>query len=137
VSDLSKTISIRTAQKIDIELRHNGVQGALRSWLLAQGFADIYIEVQQGGGLRIDAIALANGHLRFYEIKTGHSARACIRAAVGQLLEYAFWPGAKHKASELVVVGEAALDQDARAYLDRLNEKFPLPISYQQIVIDP
>jgi hypothetical protein len=28
----------------------------------------------------------------FYEIKTALSARACIREALAQLLEYSYWP---------------------------------------------
>ena len=70
----------------------------------------------------------------FYEIKTAQSPRACLREAVGQLLEYSFWPGGQH-ASRLTVVGETAIDNDGLEYLRRLKERFSLPIEYEQISV--
>ena len=71
----------------------------------------------------------------FYEIKTYLSPRACIREAIGQLLEYSHWPGAK-RASRLIVVGESPLDDDGSEYLRRLKNELALPIEYEQIPID-
>src|SRR5216683_3412248 len=68
----------------------------------------------------------------FYEIKIAESARACIREALGQLLEYAFWR-AGHAVTPLIIVGEHGLDADARAYLHRLRKKTKLPLQYEQI----
>ena len=58
--------------------------------------------------------------------------RGCLREAIGQLLEYAFWPGAQ-EAKRLIVVGETAIDRDAAKYLCRLKERFSLPIEYEQL----
>jgi hypothetical protein len=46
-------------------------------------------------GGRIDLVVRTGEGYEFYEIKTYGSARACIREAIGQLLEYAMWPGAE------------------------------------------
>lgn len=70
----------------------------------------------------------------FYEVKTSRFPRACLREAVGQLLEYAFWPGAQ-EANRLVVVGESPIDKDATEYLCRLKEHFSLPIEYEQVTM--
>jgi len=75
-----------------------------------------------------------NSEYWFYEIKTEDSPRACIRQALGQLLEYAFWPGA-HVAARLIVVGEKALDEEGKQYLHTLQERFSLPIEYEQIAL--
>jgi hypothetical protein len=64
-------------------------------------------------------------------VKTATSARACIREAIGQLLEYSLWPEAQF-ASRLVVVGEAALDEVATQYLANLKSYFNLPLEYEQ-----
>jgi len=56
----------------------------------------------------------------YYEIKTGLSAQSCIREALGQLLEYSYWPGGQ-SADQLVIVGEPPLDDNARAYLETLR----------------
>ena len=74
------------------------------------------------------------GHLEFYEIKIGGSARSCIRQALGQLMEYGFWPGAARPA-KLFVVGEPSLDGKAEDYLQSLREEFKIPIYYRQVVI--
>ena len=55
----------------------------------------------------------------------------CIRQAIGQLLEYSYWPGS-NQADRLIVVGEPELDSDAREYLEMLRNEFGLPIHYQQ-----
>ena len=70
----------------------------------------------------------------FYEIKTALTARACLREAIGQLLEYGFWPGAQVP-TRFIVVGETALDNDGQEFLSRLRNRFSLPIEYEAIAI--
>ncbi len=70
----------------------------------------------------------------FYEIKTALTPRACLREAIGQLLEYGFWPGAQEPA-RFIVVGESPIDGDAQEYLRRLRKRFSLPIEYEAIAI--
>ena len=74
--------------------------------------------------------------MTFYELKGAPSIQACVRLALGQLLEYAHWPS-DARAAELIVVGEAAPDDDARAYLRLLRERFSLPVWYRPISITP
>ena len=69
---------------------------------------------------------------KLYEIKTALTARACLRDAFGQLLEYAFWPGAQEP-TRFIVVGETAVDEEAREYLHQLRKRFSLPIEYETI----
>jgi len=66
-------------------------------------------KLPNGIGGRIDTVVSQDGGYWFYEIKTAMSARACIRDALAQLLEYAYWPGAR-EASRLIIVGEPELD---------------------------
>jgi hypothetical protein len=47
------------------------------------------------------------------------------------LLEYSCWPGAT-RADRLVVVGEAACNDTAKAYVECLRKDFSLPIEYKQ-----
>ena len=58
-----------------------------------------------------------------------------MHAALGQLIEYCYWPPA-NRANEIVVVGEAELDSDSRAYLHFLRQRFGLPIWYRRIDIN-
>jgi len=126
---------VTQAQKeIDMNLRHNALQEALWSKLSKKyGDKNVGTENQSGTG-SIDLVVHQNSEYWFYEIKTAYSPRVCIREAIGQLLEYAFWPGMQ-TVTRLIVVGEGALDKGGEKYLCTLRNRFSLPIEYEQIAI--
>lgn len=74
-------------------------------------------------------VRAANGAVTYFEIKTGASALACIREALGHLLEYALWPGSE-SVERLVVVGDIPPTADENAYLEHLRARFGLPLEY-------
>ncbi len=122
---------------LDISLRHNLMQAVLTRRLIAQfGAANVADEHASGSGTKIDVVLRrAADEFWYYEIKTAHSPRACLREAIGQIMEYAYWPGAQ-EASRLIICGEAALDEEGVTYLRHLNERFRLPFAYEQIVLE-
>jgi hypothetical protein len=120
------------ARELDISLRHNEIQVALHKYLSERhGKDSVGTEQGTGIGTRVDLVLRLGSRYQFYEIKTCMSARACIREALAQLLEYCFWPGAQ-EAERLVIVGEPSLDAAARAFLDLLRDRFSLPVYYHQ-----
>ena len=131
----SQTTSTLAERQLDINLRHNVIQQQLYNHLSSQhGEQNVGAEMPNGvGGLMDVAVQTPEG-LWIYEIKTSSSARGCIREAIGQLLEYALWPGAP-RVVKLIIVGEGTFDDEAKTYLERLNKRFPLPISYEQVAI--
>lgn len=123
-----------TRRELEINLRHNRLQEELYHRLVEKyGKENVSAEQPTGGGTSIDLVVRHEDEYYFYEIKTAISPRACIREALGQILEYSYWPGAK-EAARLVIVGESALDLDGRTYLLTLQERFSLPIDYEHIV---
>lgn len=121
--------------ELDISLRHNALQDALYHRLIEEyGSEKVGTEHPSGVGSRVDVVVCQDGEYWFYEIKTLHSPRACIRQALGQLLEYSYWPGSQN-AARLIVVGETALDEDGRRYLHTLKQRFSLPIEYEQLAL--
>ena len=132
----ARTAKASQAQReLDIDLRHNLLQEALCRKLSAKfGAKNVGAENPSGNGTNIDVVVKHKNDYWFYEIKTAQSPRACIRQAIGQLLEYAFWPRSR-AATRLIVVGETALDGDGKEYLRELRERFSLPIEYEQIAI--
>ena len=135
-STLATTKASYAQRELDVNLRHNILQGALQRQLSAQyGIENVHKEVSTGNGNIIDLVVRQSEGYWFYEIKTYQSPRACIREAIGQLLEYAFWPESQN-ASRLIVVGETAPDQDVIEYCRILKKRFSLPIEYQQIVTE-
>lgn len=121
-------------RQLDKLLRHNDLQRALHAHLSKQhGSNSVGVEQGTGNGTLVDVVLrLDRQRFWFYEIKTGSSARACIREALSQLLEYSYWPGAQ-EAERLIIVGEPPLDKYAVSFLECLREKFSLPVYYQQL----
>ena len=129
------TTATRVTGQIEVVLRHRRIQDTLERELNSEVGKNVARELRNGIGGFVDLIAKRNGKLEFYEIKVARSARACIREALGQLLEYGFWPGAAQP-DKLVVAGEPSLDDSANKYLQSLRNDFRIPISYRQVVIE-
>ena len=132
---LTTTKATYAQRELDVNLRHNFLQESLYHQLVAKfGAENVHKEVPTGIGISVDLAVRQSGGYWFYEIKTYQSPRACIREAIGQLLEYSFWPGSQ-EASQLIIVGETAPDQEVKDYCRLLKQRFSLPIEYQQIVV--
>ena len=126
----------REERNIDRVLRHNDLQAALFEHLCEiHGDEQVSGEQDCGIGKFVDVAVRDGNEYVYYEIKTGYSPQSCIREALGQLMEYSFWPGAQ-SACGLVVVGEVPLDTEASDYLARLREEFSLPLTYRQFDFD-
>ncbi len=120
------------------ELLHKAIQEKMYHQLVAQyqGTASqVSTENPTGLGTSIDLVVHhpQEGDV-FYEVKTGHSALGCIRAAIGQLLEYAFFP-TQQLAIKLVIVSPHEADPQVSAYLQHLRQSLGLGIYYQQFCL--
>lgn len=131
----SSAKATQAEKRLDVNLRHNDLQLGLYHRLVSKyGKENVGTELPSGVGTSVDVVVRQRGEYWFYEIKTASSPRACLREALGQILEYAFWPGGQ-EATRLIVVGESAIDEDGEEYLRRLKKRFSLPIEYEQITI--
>lgn len=112
---------------------HTDIQNSLLEYLkLGNHGHQVELEVGKTDGGSIDLVMRrANGKNVFYEVKTYASAKMSIREAVGQLMEYSYYPDCV-LASELIIVSQAPLDEDGKRYIKMLNKKFSIPISYMQ-----
>lgn len=70
----------------------------------------------------------------FFEIKTAFDARLCIRQALGQLMEYSFFPECDN-AKLLIVVGTGDSTPSIRKYEELLRTRFNINIRYLQVRI--
>jgi hypothetical protein len=80
---------------------------------------------------RVDLTVEADGEITLIEIKMELTAKHCIRAALGQLLEYAHY-GDGVKADRLLIVGDRPPGEEDVAYLKKLRELYALPLYYAQ-----
>jgi len=88
-SHMLRTKASYAQQELNVELRHNRLQDALERQLRKQyGSSNVRREVHSGlGNNSIDLAVRSSQGYWFYDIKTLPSPRACIREAIGQLLE--------------------------------------------------
>ncbi|WP_054086870.1 MULTISPECIES: hypothetical protein [Pseudomonas syringae group] len=128
----SYTSGVLTQRELDIQLRHNDYQSKLYIEM-----SDLYGEDNVGteiyaNGLSIDLVVKQGESYWFYEIKTASTARACIRQALGQIMEYSYWPG-HQRAAKLVIVGSAVATAEETSYIEYLQKTFSLPLEYKAV----
>lgn len=113
----------------DLDVRHSLIVEKLAADLIARyGEENVAIE-HACFGKSIDVVLRQGAEYIFYEVKTCGSAKGCLREALGQIMEYAYWPGVAN-AMKIIVVGEPEIDPDTRKYLEYLNRTFALPLEY-------
>lgn len=127
------SVSVEVPKKAKrAELLHNAIQNELFDLLVEKyGKACVGTEIATGHGTSIDVVVKTDRFCWFYEIKTARSVKACIRQAIPQLLEYAYWDAAKGNADELVIVGPRPATKQAEAYLTFLRSEFGLKFRYE------
>lgn len=131
------TVATLPERVIHVSLRHNQLQAALDGLLCEEfGASNVAMEHPLDVGVRVDAAARTPAGMTYYEIKVSPDAMGCLRLAIGQLLEYAYW-GHVGRANRLVVVGEAEPDAATRTYLSRLRTQLAIPVWYQRIQLRP
>lgn len=121
-------------RSVNLELRHALIQEKLISLLNERWGKDNVSAEQSVFGKRIDLVVRRSKEFDFYEIKICGSAKACIREAFGQLMEYAYWPSVEN-AKNLIVVGEQPIDSQSEEYLKLLCDRFNIPIRYESLTI--
>lgn len=82
--------------------------------------------------LKADIALVDKNGIHLFEVKTYSSLRKCIRAAVGQLLEYHAWIR-EARAQSLTIVSHFASNREVDAYLDTLSQMFGIRVSYRQV----
>ena len=133
---VDNTTSTFSEGTVDVSLRHQKLQKELYKYLCQEaGCENVGLERSLAFGVRVDAVVRQGTTYVFYELKVAPTVRACMRAALGQLLEYAYWPSAEW-ASKLVIVGEAELSSEDREYLCFLRCRFRLPLWYRRLSHD-
>ena len=127
------TISKTDSKSTDIALRHITLQNLLYKILCEEaGDQNVQIERRLSSFARVDASTRCGEYECFFEIKVAPSVRSCLRAALGQLLEYAHLYS-RIPVNKLIVVGEAEANDSEKEYLEYLRERYKLPIYYRRI----
>jgi len=120
----------------EVNLLHNHIQNELYSYLVKRyGKNAVGSEQPTGQGTYIDVVVKTKDFCWFYEIKTASTVKACIRQALPQLLEYAFWKEIEGGVDKLIIVSELPITDEADTYIKSLRDMFNLPLYYEQFPI--
>lgn len=130
----TRTVVSQPVRLVDVSLRHRVIQKALHDEMCRlHGPTAVRHEHPTVLGGRVDLrVVEGNDRIVYYEVKTAATARGCIREALGQLLEYAHWPGAE-PVHELVVASDRPLLTDETEWLCELRERYGLAIRYYEV----
>ena len=128
------TISVKPSKNGTVAaLLHNEIQNSLIDKLIEKYGKDcVRSESPSGNGTLIDIVVKTPSFCWFYEIKTADSVRGCIRQALPQLLEYAYWHGKDDRANRLIIVSPLPVTKEGEKYLKFLRDTFKLELYYEQ-----
>jgi hypothetical protein len=122
----------RAMEETDVTHLHYEMQQSLYGSLVAaHGPDNVSCEGETSSGRPADVIVRLPDGYELFEIKTALAPRDCVREAIGQLFEYAYWPGSP-RFKALWVVGPSPIDRETQEHLDGLRERFGIPVSYRQ-----
>ena len=127
---MTEIFKSKTSETV-VTKKHVKMQKALHSRLVSKyGKKNVDYECELIQGKFADLVVLLDsGKYAVYEIKTQPTARECIRDAIGQLLEYSYWPGSQ-SVEQIWVVGSMHMDDKSTEYVESLKSQFGLPIGY-------
>jgi len=133
-SGIESKSHVRELKSIEITYLHNAISKKLTTFLRQKyGAANVVPEHPAGiVGNRIDIVVKSDTEgLTFYEIKTYNSIKTSIREAIGQLMEYAFYPD-KNYASQLIILTQKHPEFDEEvSYVKFIRNKYKVPLYYQ------
>jgi hypothetical protein len=123
---------ILQTQEVELPWMHRQIQRDLYQHLVdIHGTSNVSWEQATGNGAsRIDLATRTNQHnFTYYEIKTYNSLMLCIRAALGQIIEYAYFSD-HHRSLTLIIVSQHDPEEKAMDFLSNLRSRFDIPVHY-------
>ena len=84
------------------------------------------------GNKKIDVVAKTGSGYNIYEIKTDKEPRGCVRDAMGQILDYAYFE-CTDVIHSMIIVGESPITNEVNTYLKKFREKNSLEIYYMKV----
>ncbi|MEZ5277083.1 MAG: hypothetical protein R3F07_11935 [Opitutaceae bacterium] len=126
----ARTTTREAVPAIDVTPEHARMQAQLMKELQAEFPNSAVIREEDF----VDVSVRKDQELLLFEIKTALQPRKVIREALGQILEYAYYPGHEYQGPvKLVIVGRNELKLRDREYLRKLQNEFRIPLDYRVV----
>lgn len=126
------TERVNTKETIIVKNLHDEIKEKLYYQLSQKYGADNVGTEVSIGSKKIDLVVRNKGSYSLYEIKTYQEVRICIREAIGQIIDYAFFE-CKDKVDKMTIVGPNQISEEASEYLENIRLKHNLPIYYESV----
>lgn len=111
---------------------HDQMQNAIFELLKTSKYDYKKVYIERG---RVDLKAKTQQDTwHYFELKTDNPKQS-IRKALGQILEYSYFPDTE-KAEKLIIIADEEPNEDVIKYLAHIRDKFNLPISYRHFNLD-
>lgn len=125
-----KSIKKKVEEKIiEYPFLHHQISKALEETLKTNHNA-VYPEHDTGFKTSIDIVAVKGGKKYFYEIKTSHDVKTCIRQGLGQLMEYSYYPNRNLADKVFLVTPHCLKDKKLIDYIETIRKQLRLPFYY-------
>jgi len=125
-----KTIKKKYEERmIEYPALHHQISKELEK-ILKKDYDKVYPEHQTGFRTSVDIVAVTGRQTHFFEIKTYNDVRTCLRQAIGQLLEYSYFPDKQIADEMFIVTPHFIAEEKMLKYLKHLKEHVGLPLRY-------
>lgn len=126
------TERVNTQDTIIVKNLHDEIKEKLYLQLSKKYGADFVGTEISIGQKKIDLVVKNQDSYDLYEVKTNQEVRICIREAMGQIIDYAFFE-CRDKVGKMTIVGPSQISPEASEYLYSIRLKHNLPIYYESI----
>jgi hypothetical protein len=134
---LASRVSTRQRSVVQSEPLHDKIQEVLYSYLVAlHGESKVGMETDTGLTTRIDVSVNSSEGIILYEVKSYPSVMLTIREALGQLLEYAYYPSPIDNLKEIIIVSHIRIGPEDKEYLEFIRQTTSLRLFYQSVDVD-
>jgi len=114
------------------EMKHNKLQMALQQRLIKQ-YGDAAVPLEENW---VDLKVVLPDEIIFYEVKSASYASACIREALGQVLNYVFTDSDPRK-KRIVVVGQYPPNESDKKFISYVQYHLKIEFNYEHIDLSP
>lgn len=131
---ISKDVSLRSSHKATTNISHIHKDLMLKLFFkLARkyGKENVGTEICVGKK-RIDMAVKFDDKYDIYEIKSDSDVRTCIRQAIGQIFDYAYY-GCSDNIGKMVIIGPSPITDEADKYLSNMRNQHKINIYYESI----
>ena len=121
-----------TPEEVKVKFTHNSIMSQLYHELCIEYGSENVGTENKIGNKKIDVVVRTDKGFDIYEIKSDIDPRNCVREAMGQILDYAYFE-CKDKIGKMTIVGPTEETREVKDYLTKFRDKNGIEIYYRNV----